>query len=258
MKEYCDRNVLLSFVCMVYLLELPQYADALEVTNMGILVPVSGMPFDGRKIVAAVPVAVKAAEKKFQNIQFNWSYVDTQCDEANSVRGAFNFVSEFSAGLDVLIGEVCSQACETVGFIAAGLRKPFISIGCNSDKLSRRDIYGTFSRAVPPFKALVPAFGKLLDEFNWNHVGILATDDPAYQLLSVAIKIHLGDRKPEVSAYLTTTERSSNNITSLESSSAREVMRIMKEHARSESHLYIYIYSVISKRVQMLSCQKKS
>jgi len=232
-------NIPLSFVFMVCLLELPLRAYAAENTNVGVLVPVTGIPFDGRKIVAVVPVAVEAAERQFPVLKFNWSYVDTRCDEAHSVRGALEFASGFSSGLDVLIGELCSQACETVGFIATGLQRPFISSGCNSDKLSRRDIYGTFSRSVPPFKALVPAFSKLLDEFNWNHVGILATDDPAFQLLSVAIKIHLAERSPKVSAFLTTTERFSSNITGFQPSATKEVMRLMKEQARSESQMYI-------------------
>lgn len=255
MKEYSDMNILLSFVCMVCLLELLQHADAAaEITNMGVLVPVTGLSIDGRKVAAVLPVAVEAARKKFPNIQLNWSYVDTGCDEADSARAALEFSTHFSGDIDVFIGEVCSQACETVGFIATALHKPYISSGCNSDKLSRHDMYRTFSRSVPPFKSMVPAFSKLLEVFKWDRIGILTTDTPAYQLMSVAIKIYLSKRSPTVTAYITTVEQLTDNVTALESSAAKEVMDIVRTRSRSESQ----IYSVISEHIQMLDCQKKS
>ena len=53
--------------------------------------------------------------------------------------------------IDGIIGTTCSSPCANVGLLAAAWNIPMVSPTCQSDLLSNKNLYPTFTRPVGPF-----------------------------------------------------------------------------------------------------------
>ena len=68
--------------------------------------------------------------------------------------------------LDVILGPYCSVVCQPVSSLTAHWNIPTISFGCQSEALSNKDVYPTFSRSVGTFSTLPPMFNTILNVFE--------------------------------------------------------------------------------------------
>jgi gamma-aminobutyric acid type B receptor len=101
---------------------------------------------------------------------------------------AVSLWSETRSGVDAFIGGGCSVVCEPVALLSASWNVPYVSFGCNSDTLSIKYNYPTFTRTVGTWVSLAPLFRQLAEYYSWDRVGVVTTTENIMQLTGNAIK----------------------------------------------------------------------
>jgi len=73
-----------------------------------------------------------------------------------------------------------SKVCEPVALVASVANVPFISSGCTSSSLSKKQTFSTFSRVVVPWFHVCPLFVLLLKRMKWRRVAIITSNEREY------------------------------------------------------------------------------
>ncbi|NXC46633.1 TS1R3 protein, partial [Penelope pileata] len=85
--------------------------------------------------------------------------------------------SKYQPRVTAVIGPHKSDLCLLTAKLFSVFLIPQVSYGASSEKLSNKELYPTFYRTVPSDKNLVEAMVLLLDEFGWNWIATIGSDD---------------------------------------------------------------------------------
>ena len=69
------------------------------------------------------------------------------------------------------IGPVCEFATEVVGLLASQWNTPIVSYSGPTSKVSDKKVYDTFSRTIGTSKSMADCIIRVLEKYNWNHIG---------------------------------------------------------------------------------------
>ncbi|CAI2337313.1 unnamed protein product [Caenorhabditis sp. 36 PRJEB53466] len=122
----------------------------------------------------AVPLAVERLKQLgyVQNFTFEYFVDYTECDLANTVRAAINFVKHLN--VDVIIGPPCAQALRVMSTVATIYEKPVLGWGFVSQSdLSDVTRFPYMATVLPTSETLGAATSKLLELFSWDTVALL-------------------------------------------------------------------------------------
>uniref|UniRef100_A0AAY4CUY2 Taste receptor type 1 member 3 n=1 Tax=Denticeps clupeoides TaxID=299321 RepID=A0AAY4CUY2_9TELE len=76
-----------------------------------------------------------------------------------------------------VIGPYSSEIVSVVGQLLGFFLLPLVSYGATSDTFSDKNLYPSFMRTVPSDRLQAEGMVRLLKEFNWNWVAVIASED---------------------------------------------------------------------------------
>ncbi|XP_041639530.1 taste receptor type 1 member 3 [Cheilinus undulatus] len=85
--------------------------------------------------------------------------------------------TDYETSISVVIGPYSSEMVSVIGKLLGFFLMPQISYGATSDKFSNKLLYPSFFRTVPSDKWQVEAIALLLNEFDWNWVAIVGSEE---------------------------------------------------------------------------------
>ncbi|XP_072210571.1 taste receptor type 1 member 3 [Excalfactoria chinensis] len=85
--------------------------------------------------------------------------------------------TDYQPRVTAVIGPHKSDLCLLTAKLFSFFLIPQVSYGASSEKLSNKELYPSFYRTVPSDKNLVEAVVLLLNEFGWNWVATIGSDD---------------------------------------------------------------------------------
>ena len=115
----------------------------------------------GKTIAGAIVVASEDADKLL-GVKLRFTWADDQCSASGGL-AALTRILEIKP--DVVVGPGCSAACESTGFLTAGLNIPQISWGCASALLSNKIAYPTFVRTAGTYSHRGPCVTAFMDYY---------------------------------------------------------------------------------------------
>ncbi|XP_021273418.1 taste receptor type 1 member 3 isoform X2 [Numida meleagris] len=85
--------------------------------------------------------------------------------------------TDYQPRVAAVIGPHKSDLCLLTAQLFSFFLIPQVSYGASSEKLSNKELYPSFYRTVPSDKNLVEAVVLLLNEFGWNWIATIGSDD---------------------------------------------------------------------------------
>ncbi|NXO29643.1 TS1R3 protein, partial [Cisticola juncidis] len=85
--------------------------------------------------------------------------------------------TEYQPRVTAVIGPHKSDLCLVTAKLFSSFLIPQVSYGASSETLSNTELYPSFYRTVPSDKNLVEAVVLLLNQFGWNWVAVVGSDD---------------------------------------------------------------------------------
>ncbi|CAJ1050516.1 taste receptor type 1 member 3 [Xyrichtys novacula] len=85
--------------------------------------------------------------------------------------------TDYETSISAVIGPYSSEMVSIIGKLLGFFLMPQISYGATSDKFSDKELYPSFFRTVPSDKWQVEAIVLLLNEFKWNWVAIVGSEE---------------------------------------------------------------------------------
>ncbi|NXP65663.1 TS1R3 protein, partial [Chloropsis cyanopogon] len=85
--------------------------------------------------------------------------------------------TEYQPRVTAVIGPHKSDLCLVTAKLFSAFLIPQVSYGASSETLSNTELYPSFYRTVPSDKNLVDAMVLLLNQFGWNWIATVASDD---------------------------------------------------------------------------------
>ncbi|NXX30187.1 TS1R3 protein, partial [Nicator chloris] len=85
--------------------------------------------------------------------------------------------TEYQPRVTAVIGPHKSDLCLVTAKLFSSFLIPQVSYGASSEALSNTELYPSFYRTVPSDKNLVEAMVQLLNQFGWNWVATVGSDD---------------------------------------------------------------------------------
>ena len=180
-----------------------------KIIHLGILGPWNKSIAIGSHCAGAILIAIDEIESDtntFREIHraghnFTFTWVDTQCHPSFGISLITQFFCKNNK-VDAFIGPVCSVVCEPAGYLANYWRKPMISFGCQSDKLSDKSVYPTFARTFG--RTLNgPVYLRFLQTMNYKQVAIFSAHESVWISLAASIRKLLIKAEISVTDYLT-------------------------------------------------------
>ena len=112
----------------------------------------------------------------------NWTLRDTECFNPKSTIELENMYIAYGGELHGVLGEVCSNPCQTIGLLGAAWNVPIVSFMCTLTTLSDKLMYPTFTRVGGSAATVVPITKYLFHYFNWTRIAIVANAIPVHLL----------------------------------------------------------------------------
>lgn len=205
---------------------------------LGILLPFNEGWSVGRLIVSAVDIGIEsiAAQNLLTGYTIDYGIKDTKCNLRHGLKMALDLYEE-TDDIDGYIGGGCSEVCKPVALISSAWNLPFVSFGCNTEELSSKYNYPTFTRTVGVWASLAPMIDRIADNYGWERVGILMTSETILQLTGGAAKSALedssgGHRAKSVYSYTidTTVVGNETNVENMEK--AIQTLKKLKSETR--------------------------
>ncbi|XP_058711228.1 taste receptor type 1 member 3 isoform X4 [Poecile atricapillus] len=85
--------------------------------------------------------------------------------------------TEYQPRITAIIGPHKSDLCLLTAKLFSSFLIPQVSYGASSETLSNTELYPSFYRTVPSDKNLVEAVVRLLNQFGWNWIATVGSDD---------------------------------------------------------------------------------
>ena len=138
----------------------------------------SGSSSLGKTIAGAVVVALDDANKSLGvKLEFEWT--DDQCSASGGL-AALTRLLEYQP--EVVVGPGCSAACESTGFLTAGLNIPQISWGCASPLLSDTIAYPTFARTAGTYAQRGPCMISFMKHYTLKRIVLVSSKQNLFSL----------------------------------------------------------------------------
>ncbi len=143
----------------------------------------------GGIIGSAIELGIKEVHRRqlLPGYQVKWIWRDSYCEPRRGLQMLIDMWASVD-DLDGIIGDVCSSVCQPQALLAAAWGIPVVSLACNSQKLSDKSTYPTFTHSDANTLAAAPAFAAITDFLHWNKVGILIVDVEIYFVLAKQVK----------------------------------------------------------------------
>lgn len=203
--------------------------------NLGVLIPWTVDWELGQYMGSAVGVGLQEVQDRglLTGHAVNWQWKDTMCQPLAGIQAALDLFDEMGS-MHAYIGGGCSSVCEPVALTAAARNVPFVSFGCNSQMLSDKTMFPTFTRSVGTWLSLAPMVDELMTMFGWEKLAILNTHDHIMQETADAIKFVIESRRGDGSVIEKAISSTHDNDTRVpaEIENQREALRSMKSQAR--------------------------
>ncbi|XP_077458827.1 taste receptor type 1 member 3 isoform X2 [Stigmatopora argus] len=134
---------------------------------------------------------VNANPSLLPGIKLGYEIQDTCRQTAVIVRPAISFLTaknskelsvqcnytDYETSVVAVIGPYDSEMVSAIGKVLGFFLMPQISFGASSNKFSDKRIYPSFFRTVPSDTLQIDAMVLLLEEFKWNWVAVVASDE---------------------------------------------------------------------------------
>ncbi|XP_077582531.1 taste receptor type 1 member 3 isoform X2 [Stigmatopora nigra] len=134
---------------------------------------------------------VNANQSLLPGIKLGYEIQDTCRQTAVIVRPAISFLTaknskelsvqcnytDYETSVVAVIGPLDSEMVSAIGKVLGFFLMPQISFGASSNKFSDKRIYPSFFRTVPSDTLQIDAMVLLLEEFKWNWVAVVASDE---------------------------------------------------------------------------------
>ncbi|NP_001072097.1 taste receptor, type 1, member 3 precursor [Takifugu rubripes] len=134
---------------------------------------------------------INANQILLPGIQLGYEIYDTCLQSAIIVRPTLSLLSakhdntfsvqcnytNYETSISAVIGPNNSEMVSVIGKLLGFFLMPQISYGATSEKFSDTALYPSFFRTVPSDKWQVEAMVLLLEEFNWNWVAVVGSDE---------------------------------------------------------------------------------
>lgn len=212
-------------------------AEEGEYITVGLLLPWTGSRPVGTTIASAASIAVfdinnNASILPGKTLRFVWK--DTKCLEK---KGLYEIVQLWAHTdqnkIHGFVGPGCDEVCEPSGLLASAWNIPMVSWGCTSTHLDDKTAFSTFARVVGPFSKAAPLFVKVMDHWNWQRVGILASANIAWQITAETIKVVMEEHGKEV-GFFHSFESGHQHMTKLQADRHIDMLERAKETVRSK------------------------
>ena len=178
--------------------------------QLGVLAPWNGFYAVGKHGIGALYIAenvIRSDNITFTEFHkaghdFKFTFKDTECDPSIGIPEVAALLCDDGnpdQSIDGFIGPVCSSVCEPAGYLARYWRKPTISFGCVSNKLSNKLIYPTFARTSGPVN-YAPLYVKFIQALNYKRVAIFTA--PLYVALATSLREHFIKADISVTDYV--------------------------------------------------------
>ena len=221
-----------NFLGAILVLQLRQMDS--KTLKIGALIPWTGSWPAGPRMASAILVAKDHIESHNLIPGYNLTYVwqDDMCSAGPSLRGISDLWVE-KPSVDVYIGPACSVGCVPGAFLAAHWNIPMISYGCGDAELSNKRQYPTFTRTVGPYTQSGRFFAKIMEEYNWHRLAILASTEQVWSQIASFVKEDMdasraSGKKIQVSYFQTFNQ----NLTT--DSSFKNMLRSARSRAHSK------------------------
>ena len=112
-------------------------------------------------VFSAFEIGVRSIKQKVHGFDIQYSIEDTSCNSKIGMKAVLKLQKKYKQ-LDGIVGPRCSVVCEPVGLWAAALNIPLVSARCNSNKLSDKKNYPTFTSARGYSKSMTVILVSLL------------------------------------------------------------------------------------------------
>ncbi|XP_028303215.1 taste receptor type 1 member 3 [Gouania willdenowi] len=134
---------------------------------------------------------INAKQFPLPGIKLGYEIYDTCKQSAVIVKPTLSFLTEksnkvlsvecnytdYETSVSAMIGPYTSEMVSVIGKLMGFFLMPQISYGATSDKFSDNHLYPSFFRTVPSDKWQVDAMGRLMQEFSWNWVAVVGSEE---------------------------------------------------------------------------------
>ncbi|KAM9361307.1 taste receptor type 1 member 3, partial [Symphorus nematophorus] len=134
---------------------------------------------------------VNANQNLLPGIKLGYEIYDTCRQSAVIVKPTISFLSaksnrvlsaecnytNYETSISAVIGPYSSEMVSVIGKLMGFFLMPQISFGATSDKFSDKYLYPSFFRTVPSDKWQVESMVLLLNEFKWNWVAVVGSEE---------------------------------------------------------------------------------
>ena len=148
-----------------------------ETINLAVITPWShGRPDLGLQATAGVVVALEdiIASDLLLSYEINWTWVDSWCANPHATQELVKLYTQYQGDIHGIIGDGCSDVCETFALLGAAWNIPVVSFGCIISILSDKIMYPTFARVGGAGSRLYPMNRDVLGYFNWTRFAIIS------------------------------------------------------------------------------------
>ncbi len=207
--------------------------------TIGYTIPWSHDWVAGPYMGSAIILGIETVNKRniLPGYELRWVWRNTKCKPRPGITETIDLWNSVE-DLDVIIGDGCSVVCRPVGLLAAAWHIPMVSWACADAALSNKVTFPTFTRISGTWPALAPMFDRIADEFGWNRIGIVTTEEDLMKLTAEAVKKEMENNGKIVYYHLIESTVDGENINEENLADGTEIIRQLKY----EVHI-IYIFS---------------
>ena len=132
-------------------------------------------------VFSAFQIGVRSVKQQVHGYDIHYGIEDTSCNSKIGMKAALKLKKKYHH-MDGIIGSRCSVVCEPVGLWAAALNIPLVSAKCNSNKLSDKKNYPTFTSARGYITSSSMIVFLMLQKLGWTTFSIITSDLPLFKL----------------------------------------------------------------------------
>lgn len=125
---------------------------------------------------------------------------DSNCHGPTAMKAAIRLRTS-DEGLDALLGDACSSACEPTGLLTAAWNIPQVSYRCTDVMFSDKTVYPTFTSVLGSNLLYTAVFTSVMKHFGWDRAVIITGVGTNTNSLAVDLQSALQAEKMKVMYY---------------------------------------------------------
>ncbi|XP_071038589.1 guanylate cyclase 32E-like [Parasteatoda tepidariorum] len=140
----------------------------------------------GKLIAGAVPLAVDMVNADEELLpDYNLKYIALDSGKSETATPLQKMTQLKEEGVVGFIG--LDGSCEHEALLAAAWNMTMISYKCSDSKVSKKEIYTTFARTLPPSTKVSKSLISLLKYYKWNRIMLLVANNTSNRQVSEAL-----------------------------------------------------------------------